>query len=83
MMAAQDTRLHFTAVTTREPARRASDFSQRLDRATLAAALQGWGRQPQDVYVCGATGFVETVAAALVDLGVPASSIRTERYGGA
>ncbi|HSI47643.1 MAG TPA: ferredoxin reductase [Ideonella sp.] len=82
MMAAQDTRLHFTAVTTREPARRPGDFSQRLDRAALAAALQRWGRQPQDVYVCGATGFVETVAAALVDLGVPASSIRTERYGG-
>lgn len=32
-------------------------------------------------YVCGPTGFVETVASALVELGHDAESIRTERFG--
>lgn len=34
------------------------------------------------VYVCGPTGFVETVAAWLVDAGHPPAAIRTERFGG-
>jgi ferredoxin-NADP reductase len=33
------------------------------------------------VYVCGPTGFVETVADILVALGHDARGIRTERYG--
>jgi ferredoxin-NADP reductase len=32
-------------------------------------------------YVCGPTGFVEKVASALVDVGLDASNIRTERFG--
>jgi ferredoxin-NADP reductase len=34
------------------------------------------------VFVCGPTGFVETVAQVLVDLGHRPGSIRTERFGG-
>jgi ferredoxin-NADP reductase len=33
------------------------------------------------VYVCGPSGFVESAANALVDLGHDASRIRTERFG--
>lgn len=33
-------------------------------------------------YVCGPTGFVETVSRALISLGHAADSIRTERFGG-
>jgi ferredoxin-NADP reductase len=33
-------------------------------------------------YICGPTSFVETVAAALVTLGHPAATIKTERFGG-
>ena len=33
-------------------------------------------------FVCGSTPFVEAVAGTLVELGHPARSIRTERYGG-
>ena len=33
------------------------------------------------VYVCGPTPFVESVAAALVLLGYPATSVKTERFG--
>jgi ferredoxin-NADP reductase len=32
-------------------------------------------------YVCGPTGFVETVADTLVELGHPAERVRTERFG--
>ena len=33
-------------------------------------------------YVCGPTGFVETVSRALTSLGHPPDTIRTERFGG-
>jgi ferredoxin-NADP reductase len=33
------------------------------------------------VLVCGPTGFVETVAGALIDLGHDLSRIKTERFG--
>jgi ferredoxin-NADP reductase len=34
------------------------------------------------VYVCGPTGFVETVARALVELGHPPQRVKTQRFGG-
>lgn len=33
-------------------------------------------------YICGPTGFVEAVAAAMIEIGHAADSIRTERFGG-
>lgn len=33
-------------------------------------------------YICGPTSFVETAAAALVDLGYPPERVKTERFGG-
>jgi ferredoxin-NADP reductase len=53
----------------------------RVDRPLLADVSWPPGDHP-DVYVCGPTGFVETVAAALVDLGHDPAAVRTERYGG-
>jgi ferredoxin-NADP reductase len=81
-MAARDARLRFVAVTTREPSRRAGDHATRVDRALLADVLGRWRHAPADVYVCGSTGFVETVSSALVEEGVAPHSIRAERYGG-
>jgi ferredoxin-NADP reductase len=52
----------------------------RLDATTIGEAT----RPPSDApacYVCGPTAFVEAVAATLVDLGHPARSIWTERFG--
>ena len=71
------------AVTTREPPVRPGDGGRRLDSAALRALLADWGRAPAHTFVCGANRFVEAVAGGLLDAGVPASSIRTERYGGA
>jgi ferredoxin-NADP reductase len=50
----------------------------------LGAVLASRGdRRELACFVCGATEFVETAANALVKLGVPADSVKTERYGGA
>jgi ferredoxin-NADP reductase len=37
---------------------------------------------PPDIFICGQTVFVETVAEWLVQAGYPAASIKTERFGG-
>jgi ferredoxin-NADP reductase len=52
----------------------------RVDRALLEQTVWAPDQEPL-VYVCGPTGFVETVAQALVDLGHEISRIRTERFG--
>ncbi len=56
-------------------------FTRRIDRSMLAEVSWPSGDRP-DVFVCGPTAFVETVAAVLIDLGHHPSAIRTERFGG-
>ncbi len=52
----------------------------RVDRAMLA--LVGWpATERPSCFVCGPTGFVETVASGLVELGHSPENIRTERFG--
>ena len=48
-----------------------------LEAATLSAA------DAPAVFVCGPTGFVESVADALVALGHDPMAVKTERFGGA
>jgi ferredoxin-NADP reductase len=49
---------------------------ERIQSATIPAF------ETPGVFVCGPTGFVETVARALVDLGHEPQSVKTERFGG-
>ncbi|AMM23667.1 FAD-binding oxidoreductase [Variovorax sp. PAMC 28711] len=72
----------FVAVTTRGAPPRPTDLGRRLDAASLRGLLDRWGRTPRHVFVCGANGFVEAVANGLLDVGIGAARIRTERYGG-
>jgi ferredoxin-NADP reductase len=51
----------------------------RVGPQTLLAPVAG--STAEAVFVCGPTGFVESVAAALVTGGVDASRIKTERFG--
>jgi ferredoxin-NADP reductase len=52
----------------------------RIDAARLQ--VDGWpGSLDPDVYICGPTGFVETVADFLVDAGHDPHRVRTERFG--
>jgi ferredoxin-NADP reductase len=53
---------------------------RRIDRAMLADLTWPPSAQPQ-VFVCGPTALVETVATALVDLGHDPLRVKTERFG--
>ncbi len=54
----------------------------RINETDLHAATFPSGISPT-VFVCGPTGFVETVATALVELGHDPQRVKTERFGGA
>jgi ferredoxin-NADP reductase len=53
----------------------------RVSHAVLESSIIPAAEMPT-VFVCGSTGFVETVADILVELGHPAESVKTERFGG-
>jgi len=53
----------------------------RVSRDILAASTIPAAEDPT-VFVCGPTGFVESVADVLVELGHPSSRVKTERFGG-
>ena len=55
-------------------------YARRVDAEMLAEVGPASGERPQ-VYVCGPTPFVETVAEALVVLGHDPQRIKTERFG--
>ena len=55
-------------------------FDRRIDAEILSEVTWPPGDKPK-TYVCGPTGFVETVANCLVDLGHEPESIKTERFG--
>ncbi|KMO24861.1 FAD-binding oxidoreductase [Methylobacterium aquaticum] len=62
-------------VLTREPGGR------RIDAQTIGEALAALG-MPAHAFVCGSNPFVSTAADLLVEAGLPARTIRTERFGG-
>lgn len=66
----------------RDAAHRPQDASGRIDAPRLATALARVGAAPQRTYVCGSTPFVEAVSGHLLELGLAAGTIRTERFGG-
>lgn len=55
-------------------------YARRIDEAMLAEVLGPLGSETR-AYACGPTALVETVANALVRLGLPPDRIRTERFG--
>lgn len=66
---------------TREAARRPIDHSRRLDAEMATEAIARLPAPPKYAFVCGSNAFVSAAAQALIDAGVPAGLIRTERYG--
>jgi ferredoxin-NADP reductase len=65
---------------TREQPKGWQGYARRIDRELLDDFAWPSGERPL-AYVCGPTGFVESAASALVELGHEASRIRTERFG--
>ncbi len=55
-------------------------YARRIDAEMLAEVNQPFGKSSQ-VFICGPTAFVETAANALVQIGIPAARIKTERFG--
>jgi ferredoxin-NADP reductase len=55
-------------------------YRRRIDGPMLAEVIEPFGETPL-AYICGPTLLVEAAANALVDLGVPATRVRTERFG--
>ncbi|GLS36721.1 oxidoreductase [Mesorhizobium tianshanense] len=66
---------------TREAARRPVDYSRRVDAAMMVQSMARLPAPPRLAFVCGSNAFVSAAAQALIDAGVPAGLIRTERYG--
>ena len=66
---------------TRETARRPVDFARRLDMPIIAELLQRLPANPKVAFICGANRFVENASQGLIDAGLPAPHIRTERFG--
>ena len=55
-------------------------YARRIDAAMLREVAAPLGQAVQ-AYICGPTGFVEAAADGLVSAGLPAETIRTERFG--
>jgi ferredoxin-NADP reductase len=72
-----------TLAITREPARRQSDYSRRIDTAMMCDVLSAFRTPPSRLFMCGTNGFVNAATDGAIAAGVPADTIRTERYGGA
>jgi ferredoxin-NADP reductase len=75
-------RVRMTCVHSRQAPRDRDSATGRLDAAVLHAHVLGPASAPQ-MFVCGPTGFVESVADLLVGLGHAPASINTERLGDA
>jgi ferredoxin-NADP reductase len=55
-------------------------YRKRIDRDMLIEVLKKFNTLPLS-FICGPTLLVEQVANSLVDIGLPADIIRTERFG--
>lgn len=66
---------------TREAPQRPVDFSRRLDMPIIAELLRRLPANPAIAFVCGSNPFVEAAAQGLIDAGMPATLIKTERFG--
>ena len=55
-------------------------YSRRVDPAMLSEVAWPASERPL-VFVCGPTGFVETVASTMIDLGHAPERVKTERFG--
>ena len=79
-MARSSRNLEVVYALTREQPQNWAGHRGRIDRALLAANCFPPAQNPA-IYVCGPTGFVESVSSFLVELGFDPLSIKTERFG--
>ena len=75
-----DPTLDVALTLTREPPPGWAGLRRRIDRAMVAEVAWPPAERPH-AFVCGPTPLVESVAAALVDLGHDPAAVKTERFG--
>ena len=75
-----DPQLDVVYTLTRSQPDRWAGYSRRIDAEMLQEVLKELGTSPL-CYVCGPTPMVESVANDLVDIGIAALKVRTERFG--
>jgi ferredoxin-NADP reductase len=73
--------LELVLALTREPPMRPGDYGRRIDGPMMMDAVKRLPSPPKNVFVCGSNGFVNAATEAMIAASVPASIIRTERYG--
>ena len=79
-MAQQESGIDLRFSFTRQPPTGWTGYQRRIDRAMLMEVLGRFATPPQ-CFVCGPTQLVEAVANTLVEIGLPADTIKTERFG--
>jgi ferredoxin-NADP reductase len=79
-MATEDQKFHLALTLTRRQPPGWQGFARRVDSEMLKETIDRLGT-PKLAYVCGPSGFVESVAWRLVELGLPPANVRTERFG--
>jgi ferredoxin-NADP reductase len=79
-MVQADASLTLRLIFTRQAPAGWSGYQRRIDATMLTDTLGLFAAAPA-CYICGPTGLVESAANGLEALGLPASSIRTERFG--
>jgi ferredoxin-NADP reductase len=79
-LAEDDPALQVTHTLTREPPESWAGLRRRIDRMMLAEVAWPPPERPH-LFVCGPTPLVESVAAALVELGHDPARVKTERFG--
>lgn len=57
-------------------------YTRRIDKEMLRETMGTMAQKAADIYICGPTPFVESTARHMVNIGFPAGTIRTERFGG-
>jgi ferredoxin-NADP reductase len=55
-------------------------YTRRIDAAMLQEIAAPLGKNVR-VFICGPTALVENAANALVQIGIPATNVKTERFG--
>jgi ferredoxin-NADP reductase len=79
-LASQDQAVEVFFTFTRQTPAGWTGYQRRIDAAMLGEVIKPFGMAAH-TYVCGPTVLVETVANGLLQMGLPAEQIRTERFG--
>ena len=76
-----DPSLHVVTTVTRGASKDWIGNTRRIDQGMIDSALVDTGVKPESAYVCGGSGFVESIANILLDTGLDFKQIHIERFG--